>query len=140
MSLFKEQLARLRIERDILDQKIQDIETIISGSTYEKKTKSIRVSSESNTTIRPSINELLDNFMRDKIVVDTMSKITKTEMRGEFNMWFIPLYGHKQIPKNNDIYEYFDQKLGKYDTTIRSNNIVGWTGYRIQYDVCNYDM
>ena len=140
MSLSKEQLARLRIERDILDQKIQDIETIISGSTYEKKTKSIRVSSESNTTIRPSINELLDNFMRDKIVVDTMSKITKTEMRGEFNMWFIPLYGHKQIPKNNDIYEYFDQKLGKYDTTIRSNNIVGWTGYRIQYDVCNYDM
>ncbi len=140
MSLFKEQLARLRIERDILDQKIQDIETIISGSTYEKKTKSIRVSSESNTTIRPSINELLDNFMRDKIVVDTMSKITKTEMRGEFNMWFIPLYGHKQIPKNKDIYEYFYQKLGKYDTTIRSNNIVGWTGYRIQYDVCNYDM
>ena len=137
MSFFEKQLAYLRLERDILDQKIRGLESLIQDESDKKNIRSTNICSEVKP-IQPSTNELLENFIRDKVIVDSTGRITKREVVGEFNLWFYLLYGPTKSPKTKEIYEYFEHRFGKYIITSKPYNIIGWSGYRIQYEPDSY--
>jgi phage/plasmid-associated DNA primase len=67
-------------------------------------------------------------FMRDKIVLDPNSNLTKTEVTVEFNAWFAGTYG-RGGPNTKEVHEYLDKKLGRFKTQIGA-----WTGARIRYE------
>jgi P4 family phage/plasmid primase-like protien len=67
-------------------------------------------------------------FIRDKIVLDPNSNLTKTEVNVEFNAWFSGTYG-RGGPNTKEVHEYLDKKLGRFKTQIGA-----WAGARIRYE------
>jgi putative DNA primase/helicase len=68
-------------------------------------------------------------FIRDKVMVDTTGKLTKTEATNEFNIWFTSTYGRGGSPNTKEVHEYFDKRFGRYNV-----NNGGWLGVRIRYE------
>lgn len=68
-------------------------------------------------------------FIRDKIIMDPLGKITKTEATNEFKQWYESNYG-RGGPTTKEVHEYLDKKLGKF----KSGNINAWTGAKIRMD------
>ncbi len=68
-------------------------------------------------------------FIRDKIVVETNGRATKTEVTNEFNVWYASTYGRGGSPNTKEVHEYFDKRFGRYKV-----NSGGWLGIRIRYE------
>lgn len=67
-------------------------------------------------------------FIRDRIVMDSKGKITKTEATNEFNIWYQSTYG-RGGPSTKEVHEYLDKKLGKFKSAAGA-----WTGAKIKYE------
>ena len=76
--------------------KVKDCEMVLSASNEYRRGQ-----------------DYLMEFKMDKIEkADKDSRIKKTEVYGEFKMWYQETYG-KSIPKGKELYDFLDKKLGK---------------------------
>jgi hypothetical protein len=75
------------------------------------------------------VNEYIEEFYNNKIVEDPNGKIKKTELNGEFTIWYQSTYGHG-APSPKELYSYMEKKLGKFEKKEKG----AWTGAKIRYD------
>jgi phage/plasmid-associated DNA primase len=70
--------------------------------------------------------DVISEFIRDKIVRCENSKIKKTELNNEFLIWHQSTYGSRG-PNAKDVHEYMDKQFGTQKNQA-------WTGVRIRYN------
>ena len=71
--------------------------------------------------------DYLTQFINEKIEVAEGKKIKKTELTEVFREWYIQQFGGgKGKPKAREIYEFMDEKYGKFKK--------GWHNIKIIYD------
>jgi hypothetical protein len=81
---------------------------------------------KSSNSYRESLDYIAE-FIADKIVVDPMGHITKSELTSEFTLWYQGTYG-KGGPSPKDVQSYMDKRFGKFEKHKC------WQGCRINYD------
>ena len=47
--------------------------------------------------------------------------IRKTEIMEQFKVWFMEHQGTRKVPKGTELYEYLDNKFGKYQDKVWKN-------------------
>lgn len=106
--VFMSMLVKIAFETECI---VKDCDMVLSASNDYRKGQ-----------------DYLMEFKTDKIEKsdDPNEKIKKTEVYNEFKIWYQGTYG-KNIPKGKELYDFLDQKLGKYKN--------GWAGYKINYDM-----
>ena len=55
------------------------------------------------------------SFVKEMIVIDPLGRISQTQLKIEFDKWYISLYDDKSRPKPKDIFDYFDRTFGKHE-------------------------
>ena len=81
---------------------------------------------KSSNSYRESLDYIAE-FIADKIIVDPMGHITKSELTSEFTLWYQGTYG-KGGPSPKDVQSYMDKRFGKFEKHKC------WQGCRINYD------
>jgi len=71
--------------------------------------------------------DYIAEFISDKIIMDTLGTITKTELTSEFQLWYQRTYG-KGGPSLKDVQAYMDSRFGKFE------KYKCWRGVRINYE------
>jgi P4 family phage/plasmid primase-like protien len=71
--------------------------------------------------------DYIAEFIRDKIIVDSTGRISKTELSSEFSIWYQSTYG-KGGPSPKDVQSYMDKRFGKFEKHK------AWIGARINYE------
>lgn len=69
--------------------------------------------------------DFISEFIKDKVIKKSDSKIKKTELLHTFKEWYTSNYG-RGVPKGKDIYEVMDKKFGRYKN--------GWHNVSIVYE------
>jgi len=89
-------------------------------------TKDCEIVLKASNSYRES-QDYISEFISDKILVDEMGTITKTELTSEFTIWYQGTYG-KGGPNIKDVQGYMDKRFGKFE------KYKCWKGVRINYD------
>jgi P4 family phage/plasmid primase-like protien len=69
--------------------------------------------------------DYIAEFIKDKIIKKSDSKIRKTELLHTFREWYTTNYG-RGVPKGKELYDIMDKKYGRYKN--------GWHNVSILYD------
>jgi P4 family phage/plasmid primase-like protien len=70
--------------------------------------------------------DVMSEFVRDRIITKAGGRVTKTVVLEEFKLWYNANYGKINMPKGKDICEYMDSRYGDYKN--------GWHGIVISYE------
>ena len=84
---------------------------------------------KSSNSYRESLDYIAE-FIADKVLVDQIGHITKSELTSEFTLWYQGTYG-KGGPSPKDVQSYMDKRFGKFEKHKC------WQGCRINYDQDN---
>jgi P4 family phage/plasmid primase-like protien len=118
---------------DNITEKFEEWKEVFMSMLVEKAFETNGVVKDCPTVMKSSNNyresqDFIAEFIADRIILDPLGTMTKSEIKAEFEMWYQGTYG-KGIPSMKDVHADMDKRFGKFTEKNKC-----WKGGRINYD------
>lgn len=118
---------------DDITEKFDEWKEVFAALLVEKVFETNGVVKDCPMVMKSSNNyresqDFIAEFVADRIVLDPKGTMTKTELKSEFDMWYMGTYG-KGSPSMKDIHADMDKRFGKFTEKRKC-----WCGARIRYE------
>ena len=118
---------------DDITEKFDEWKEVFASMLVEKVfetngfVKDCQIVMKSSNSYRES-QDFIAEFVADRILLDPKGTMTKSELKAEFDLWYVGIYG-KGLPSMKDVYADMDKRFGKFTEKRKC-----WCGARINYN------